>query len=333
MMRCKRCERMYDEERPGECHYHPGRYVGAGHHALLPHWTCCGHEHQYGGCRMMPEHLPCETTRRAMQAFQCPPESTGVAQSVATLSFDEDDPGAEDLVLEMPDGQTTVMAVAEPTLGAGRIAEQVASETGESAPTPASVPVGRVPSTSEMTEERYVVLPTDTFSGVALKHGMTVDALAELNGMTRSRLSMPGQVLRVVRPVMSPEDEEAHRRKLLVNRFKRVHRCTEQEARYYLDTNDFDWDAAVKERKEEMEWEHSLSSERQLQREQETAAEREAALLTAALSKAATSAATAWPTWLRPWEDKIMGAAWASQLHGPKRAKRLASIDSGIPLN
>lgn len=326
-MRCRRCERMYDEAQPVECRYHPGRY-GANSYALVPHWSCCGNEMQLGGCRTAIEHVPCETTRRAMLSFVCPPANVSTPPSISDIGpLATSDDGAPDdgaapgagrtLVFEMPDTSLTTAHASTAAAAEAGLAQAVAHKAAEAlraapAPVPSPVPASRpaqaagVPADATL-DGRYVVLPSDTFRSVALRHGMSVEALAEMNGMRATRFLMPGQVLRIVQPALSDEDEEARRRRQMVLKFRRLQQCSVEEARYYCETNEFKWHAAVAERQADVAWEREHRTAESGSVQQVQAAEREAALLVAALACATSRGAKAvWPTWLRPWEDQLV---------------------------
>jgi len=230
----------------------------------------------------------------------------------------------------MPDASlTTGTAQPSPTPGLPGIAPSWASsaprvptETPAREPSlaPAAPAAGAAISLDgdgETVEERYVVMPGDTFGGVALRHGMSVAHLAELNEeQAATRCVLPGQVLRVVRRRLAPEDEEARRRRELVNRFKRVQRCLVEEARYYLEQHEYDYDAATAEREADVKWEREHSALRDERARAVAAASSEAALLVAALRAASGSPggeSSAWPRWFRPWENPavrrcVMGA-------------------------
>jgi LysM repeat protein len=324
MMRCRRCERMYDEGRPAECRYHPGRYVGAGAYALLPHWTCCGNEMQLGGCRSAGAHVQCETTRLALASFICAPASVGTAPSISEFGAVGDDEltaaparGRSTLVFEMPDSSIATGAVSSTSTSAPAgelraVEEEDKSSSPQLQPTPAALPApaGRsAPADPDaVVEGRYVVLPTDTFSAVALRHGMTADALAELNNTSVTRCLMPGMVLRIVRPALSDEDEEARKRREMVLKFRRTQQCSVEEAKYYLETNEFAWDTAVAERSADVTWEREHKKTEQRRIEEAQAAELEAKSLLSALEKSATRRAklSSWPTFLRPWENQLV---------------------------
>mmetsp|Transcript_7761 Transcript_7761/g.19815 ORF Transcript_7761/g.19815 Transcript_7761/m.19815 type:complete len:346 (-) Transcript_7761:381-1418(-) len=332
LMRCKRCERMYDEQSPGECRYHAGRYVGAGQYALVPHWTCCGAAEQLGGCRLALCHAPCEATRLAIQSF-CESAAVGPARSINGLDSSMSDvlsdyskhPHAGEsarptIVLQMPGGDlsTAVRACSSASLSSLRHedAPVVINASSEGNSTEAELHNEPVDTSTapappgELIEGRYVVMPTDTFSGIALKHGMTVEALATANSMTSSnRCVVPGQVLRVMRPRLSDEDEEARRRKELIARFRRTQRCTMDEAKYYLDTNEYDFDLAVTERTGDVEWEREHHQAQRRHTEEGELAAAEASILVDALARTVPRGSAkrgSWPSWLRPWEDPII---------------------------
>lgn len=306
---------MYDELGPVDCRYHPGRF-GGGAMALVPHWSCCGSEEQLGGCRSAFEHVPCETTRRAMLSFTLPPASVGTAPSLSDFGNgddgapDEDAPrgGGQTLVFEMPDGDKA--AATASTAEAAEVSGSARPEARKVTPEPTRTqrpPPSRAPATPAV-DGLYVCMASDTLRSVALRHGMSVEALAEMNSMRPTRCLVPGTVLRVMQPALSEEDDEARKRREMVLRFRRLQQCSMDEARYYIEVNDFDWDTAVKERTADVAWEreHHGAQERALQ--EGRAAEQEAALLVSALSGAASRGAKdiAWPTWLRPWEDQLV---------------------------
>lgn len=322
MMRCRRCERMYDEEQPVDCRYHPGRFGKA--HALVPFWTCCGSEEQLGGCRSALEHAPCETTRRAMLSFVLPSQAVGAARSASDfgnapsedgLRDDEEDAssarGGQTLVFEMPDESlTTATASAQPGAAehGGILQLGAANDTRPSRALPPPSRAALARADDSTVDGRYVVMPTDTFRAVALKHGMSVEELAQLNGTRATRCLMPGQVLRVTQPFLSEEDEAARNRRQMVLRFRRQQQCTIEEAKYYCETNDFQWATAVAERQADVAWERDHLGTHEQALQESRAAEREAALLVSELSTAAARGAeqVAWPKWLRPWEDQLV---------------------------
>lgn len=322
LLRCRRCERMYDEDEPGECHYHPGRWAGTGVVALVPHWSCCGADSsQMVGCRIARDHVPCAVTRMVLESLStvdhCLPTDEDPGDALAQ---DEESPSPDNpldgatLVFSMPDGGATVATMVTGPGAASTAASEcegpeVETRAQDQTPTTtAAVLPSASPSSSsppdDVVEERYVVLPGDTFSGVALRHGMTVQALADLNNVQTSRCVLPGQVLRVVRPRLAPEDEEERLRKELINRFKRVQRCPAEEAKYYLENHEFDYDAAIAERAADVAWERNHAERRADDVEAWALAREEAVHIETALRRVA-SARTVQPAdswWFRSWE-------------------------------
>eukprot|EP00302_Diacronema_sp_CCMP2436_P039898 CAMPEP_0180032016 /NCGR_PEP_ID=MMETSP0984-20121128/28228_1 /TAXON_ID=483367 /ORGANISM="non described non described, Strain CCMP 2436" /LENGTH=278 /DNA_ID=CAMNT_0021957215 /DNA_START=99 /DNA_END=936 /DNA_ORIENTATION=- len=272
---------MYDEAATSQCLYHPGRFVGSGHLALVPHWSCCGEE-QSAGCRVVSDHRPCETTRHALLSFLGPPVSE--AGTVPALSDLDDFETEENELGAVAGGRTLLFENPGGTLSAGQT----------SFPLPASLsPAAKVKELAQF----------DTFRSVALRHGMTVEALAALNNTSVTRCLQMGQMLHVLRPALSDADEEARQRREMVVRFKRQQKCSAEESKYYLETNEFSWEIAVSERSADVSWERENARARQ---DEEAEAEREASLLISALTSQRVGEQGTWPAYLRPWENQLI---------------------------
>jgi hypothetical protein len=257
-----------------------------------------------------------------MEAFACRPASVAPSSSDFGTLDDDDIPnapparGRATLVFEMPDASVQAASTDKASAAAASAAAglpPIEEERRRALEARARVPVppARVAPAVERgdaVEGRYVTLPSDTFSAVALRHGMTTDSLAVLNGMSTARCLMPGQVLRVHRPALSDADEEARRRREAVLRFRRQQQCSTEEALYYLESNSFEWSAAITERTTDVAWEREHKAEIQRREEETRAAETEAHQLVSALTMSASRDAdkTSWPKWLRPWEDQLL---------------------------
>lgn len=75
-------------------------------------------------------------------------------------------------------------------------------------------------------------------------------------------LQIPQKQAPIVVKETSKEDEEAEelkRRKQALFRFKQSERATDEEARFYLTTYDWDYDQAVRERRLDVEYEQKMS--------------------------------------------------------------------------
>ncbi|KAJ1615791.1 hypothetical protein T492DRAFT_1110824 [Pavlovales sp. CCMP2436] len=304
MMRCTRCERMYDEAATSQCLYHPGRFVGSGHLALVPHWSCCGEE-QSAGCRVVSDHRPCETTRHALLSFLCPPVSE--AGTVPALSDLDDFETEENELGAVAGGRTLLFENPGGTLSAGQTSFPLPASLSPAAKVKeetlrAPLPVAAAQQ-SELVEAQYIVAQFDTFRSVALRHGMTVEALAALNNTSVTRCLQMGQMLHVLRPALSDADEEARQRCEMVVRFKRQQKCSAEESKYYPETNEFSWEIAVSERSADVSWERENARARQ---DEEAEAEREASLLISALTSQRVGEQGTWPAYLRPWENQLI---------------------------
>jgi LysM repeat protein len=79
----------------------------------------------------------------------------------------------------------------------------VIPEPGATPPTPARTAAPTV-TPSPRSQQTYVVKKGDTLSGIALRFGVSVQALAAANGITDPRLIRPGQVLVIPQPGATP---------------------------------------------------------------------------------------------------------------------------------
>jgi hypothetical protein len=74
-------------------------------------------------------------------------------------------------------------------------------------------------------------------------------------------LNVPQKTAPVVVVESTPQDEEQERirrQKQAFVRFKQTERATDEEARFYLQTFDYDYDEAVKERRADLEFEQRM---------------------------------------------------------------------------
>jgi LysM repeat protein len=94
----------------------------------------------------------------------------------------------------------TAVAAASPSSSARVTPSPASTATPTPAPTPAATRTPRPtrsPKPTAMATRTYTVKPGDTLSAIAARFGTTVQAIAQLNGITNPSLIRPGQVLKI----------------------------------------------------------------------------------------------------------------------------------------
>lgn len=110
----------------------------------------------------------------------------------------------------------------------------------------------------------HLVLPVDTIEGVCLRYDITVSELAKYNrGLTASSFPAFRQILIpvgvdddiVLESGVSPEEKQKMEQEKLRFRFAKVLRTTPEVAAAYLSSNDYNYDEAVKDYQEDLNFE------------------------------------------------------------------------------
>eukprot|EP00903_Cladosiphon_okamuranus_P005961 g5885.t2 len=107
----------------------------------------------------------------------------------------------------------------------------------------------------------HVVMPDDTLAGICLKYKVKDRELRRLNGFVGSHFRMcdvliiPNRFAAGQQPIQGSEGEKPMARQEMMQIFRRTSELGPQEARFYLETNDWDLTEALAEWREENEWE------------------------------------------------------------------------------
>lgn len=123
------------------------------------------------------------------------------------------------------------------------------------------------------TELIHYVKMSDTLYGLALKYDVTVADIKAANKMTSdnifaySQLIIPRKPEEVEIAEEVSQEDVACKQAQMVNRFKRTQRVSNEEALYYLDICEWNYEEAVKEREEDMKFETAVGG-RQAQKVQ-----------------------------------------------------------------
>jgi len=212
LSRCSRCEQLY--RAPGEeqgCCYHPGQHRRLG-------WTCCRDPSSAAsGCRL-GVHLEDAAATAALDGlWMCAPARRGASD----LSEPAEAEGC--VVFEDPSGTLTF---AKESAGVQPQDGQPAGRVGDGGTDAATVLVP------------YLVGPFDTWSAICMRHQMTSEELMRVNGLRRGHARPGSTVLVWAERSAGAVQEEVHRALLMA--FRRRCKCTPGEARYYLETNDYE---------------------------------------------------------------------------------------------
>jgi len=111
--------------------------------------------------------------------------------------------------------------------------------------------------------QRHQVNPTDTLKRLELAYDTTAEAIKAANQLVTDRdmysreyLLIPSLKVPTLPP--PPELTKEARESRKVSLFLSIIKCDSFEARYYLDSHDWDVDASVKAYREDMQWESNM---------------------------------------------------------------------------
>jgi len=100
----------------------------------------------------------------------------------------------------------------------------------------------------------FVVSMFDTFASICLKHRMSADELMRLNGL-RHRRARVGDVL-LVWAERSDAEQSEHWQRRLLRQFRRQTGCPAGEALYYMEQHEYRIGDAIRERLQDLRFEH-----------------------------------------------------------------------------
>eukprot|EP01119_Soliformovum_irregulare_P008728 TRINITY_DN21833_c0_g1_i1.p1 TRINITY_DN21833_c0_g1~~TRINITY_DN21833_c0_g1_i1.p1 ORF type:complete len:410 (+),score=83.19 TRINITY_DN21833_c0_g1_i1:76-1305(+) len=243
--RCKKCAKYYANDQE-ECRYHTGHYQSIFQSSLVAGgvmaWNCCKQADRNAiGCKSA-KHIECEKTSAHLLQFPTEqPESR-----IEKLIDVEEAPSQPELTRSKPKITDAVRkAMRERTL---------ANKSLSLDPESLVIHIDGIPYF-----QHYVEM-TDTVRGLSLRYNVPTEEIKTINKFnrdediwTRNEILIPfsGQQL----TVPDADQFEAQRKARLVRRFKRSVNIQEHEALYYLDTFDYDYDAAMEEYKQDSQWE------------------------------------------------------------------------------
>ncbi|KAH3744930.1 hypothetical protein Pelo_13656 [Pelomyxa schiedti] len=246
--RCVRCHQYYSlGDKDLTCFYHPGQFVEPKScmQGTMVGWTCCRYGDEFNffvdhpmakikvlkadatdrncrGCRVADTHL----------------EDTAYTNIMSSFPFDS---------------QGAIMQRAQ---------EQAAS-TKTATPTSPTTP-SLIPPPPTTTDEyiAHTVLPSDTLEGLAVRYSVTAGAIQRANRLPNrdifhlKTLMIPRNGNGPVPPPRAPvliEDPRIAQRKRFMLQFA----VTQQEATYYLEMTEYNFDKAAEEFKADVKWEAS----------------------------------------------------------------------------
>eukprot|EP00005_Dracoamoeba_jomungandri_P014723 CAMPEP_0174265504 /NCGR_PEP_ID=MMETSP0439-20130205/26761_1 /TAXON_ID=0 /ORGANISM="Stereomyxa ramosa, Strain Chinc5" /LENGTH=201 /DNA_ID=CAMNT_0015351997 /DNA_START=575 /DNA_END=1177 /DNA_ORIENTATION=- len=198
--------------------------------ATQQRWTCCrATEQNAAGCRK-GRHIPDDKTTEILKSFECPERLTPTTPKMKVLiSWESEGENVEDFLVS------------------------TATIDGKEDYVYDLIQTGIV---------THVVTVHDTLPGLALKYGVTVEAIKLANNLTLSSNSVfEYKTLKIPNPRRLPTKKELQDTKpacgkedIAISRFRNLMGATEWEAKYYLGENDWDVKSAVEEYKADLEW-------------------------------------------------------------------------------
>eukprot|EP01116_Phalansterium_solitarium_P001865 TRINITY_DN11699_c0_g1_i1.p1 TRINITY_DN11699_c0_g1~~TRINITY_DN11699_c0_g1_i1.p1 ORF type:complete len:407 (-),score=148.80 TRINITY_DN11699_c0_g1_i1:220-1344(-) len=249
--KCKRCERLYtlaDEDQT--CAYHPGDWVDPAHtrEGAMIGWSCC----RIAG--FMPLNAIVKAQfGGAIQEFSIPNEAAFErnCRGCKTAPEHEEDERYRAAISTFPYDATAKPLVAPPEVAA-----------------PPTLDAPKDDKTKEPEPEtdgllRHPVTRGDTLVGLSLKYGVPVHVIKSVNKIPPyvnecyqfKVLLIPTDV---AEPIVTPANESS---KTVARRmFKNATKCTAAEAKYYMDEHGDDLAAALKQWREDEEFEQQNSS-------------------------------------------------------------------------
>jgi len=105
----------------------------------------------------------------------------------------------------------------------------------------------------------HIIEKGDTLVGLSLKYGVQVDVLARINFLNKSNFHQISHIKQLKIPTngktISPQVLRTPTKQEITNEFARKNKLNADEARYYLEDNNWDIEAATKELEKDEEWE------------------------------------------------------------------------------
>eukprot|EP01121_Diplochlamys_sp_Union-15-3_P002516 TRINITY_DN1221_c0_g5_i1.p1 TRINITY_DN1221_c0_g5~~TRINITY_DN1221_c0_g5_i1.p1 ORF type:complete len:287 (-),score=56.87 TRINITY_DN1221_c0_g5_i1:90-950(-) len=236
--RCKRCGHYYTEATNDVCYYHPGRFIDAQSvkAGALIGWSCCNIEGHTG-----PSNLIVISNVEAFDKN---------AKGCKTAKRHEDDPVYSKAVSYFPFNKDAALGQAEnKEPNQDRLLENKKPKKY---------------STIKLDENftRHELSPTDTLAGLALKYNVSIAAIKRANLLTGDSIK---HLLHILIPTGDPSAPRPHssdkdKISVLIHEFKGKAKCSMEEAKWYLESNDYDMKLALKEYKSDVDWENSEGS-------------------------------------------------------------------------
>ncbi len=236
----------------------------------FPMWSCCKNDEHAPGCRVQ-YHLEDVEASKSLTLYDELRRTFGQNEHVTDEHVTDQDEALIDFTgLGPVPGATRTMKHDTPSKTSDT---KSANDTSRDTTRKSRAPV-RVSSTQLMgTELIHYVKTSDTLYGLALKYDVTVADIKAANKMTSdnifaySQLVIPRKTDEVEVADEVSQEDVACRQAQMLNRFKRTQRVSNEEALYYLDICEWNYEEAVKEREEDVKFETSTGG-RQAQKVQ-----------------------------------------------------------------
>lgn len=263
-MKCRKCSKFYkgDENAFDSCRFHSGRFASAYKSTLgmgcITAWNCCRSlERNAPGCKI-GRHLECTATSAALMKFTQAMETSERKRETEKFNLRQNQrtPSSNSLIdLSSDIGK-------EPSSGAG-INFTPQSSSGNSLYPSLQAEDERFVKASEQTFIKHNVSMTDTLSGLSIRYNVQVDEIKSANKLTkdediwtRFQILIPfrGQEVKDL-DVKDKKQWKKDMKARLIKRFRRNAGCGDNEAKYYLKGNNWDFEQSFKEFKDDLIWE------------------------------------------------------------------------------
>jgi LysM repeat protein len=264
LKRCQNCGQYYkvkdnvlDKSGSAPCRYHPGKYqtpISSQHMGAFPMWSCCKNDEHSPGCRVQ-HHVEDVEATQTLRVYD------ELRRTLGQVT-DEQSTGQEEALIDFTGlgpvpGVTRTIKHGTPSKPGSDTSSDAPSDTTRRSRAPV-----RVSSTQVIgTELIHYVKTSDTLYGLALKYDVTVADIKAANKMTSdnifaySQLVIPRTTAEVEVAEEVSQEDVACRQAQMVNKFKRTQRVANEEALYYLDICEWNYEEAVKEREEDLKFE------------------------------------------------------------------------------
>jgi len=260
--RCALCHKFYSNaDTDLSCFYHPGVFVEPTSclQGTMIGWTCCRYgdefnffvDHPMAKLKVL-KHDATDKNCRGCKFAERHQEDTTYTSIMASFPFDAE--GAQRDILQREQEERELAK------------KKQAASAVESAPTlmEASPKSPKPEDNPDYPFWVHDVKPTDTLEGVAIRYGVTAGAIQRANRLaTRDVYHLKNLlILKTLGSTVPPPVQAAailgdDPKLAMRKRFCAINNTTMQEAAYYLDLTNYDFDAAVSEFKDDAQWEQN----------------------------------------------------------------------------